>query len=310
LSHEASHNVDEVGNESLVMPGTDDSTEIDIRAEIAKVQGELIFFREACLPAFFGTAIHEVFQEGYVEWVRERILTRAGAVSDWQRATGRLAELLPLGLLPENAAKVSRDDFREFLLQPAAPGYCVRERRIIWRIRLFMDPTFCSLYCPTFPDLPAALKDPTRLSEIRSWLMHLPVDSAELANALCMALPFVADADPAFAKLALDPETWRNLVLADRDITEQQRSKRLKMVERSWFAHVLNNAILHVLGALGNNNFRLIRDYLDHPFICGGYTHLMPTYLFGVLFEKVAILRQLAHEGRCFPSSRYESPRT
>ena len=58
--------------------------------------------------------------------------------------------------------------------------------------------------------------------------MSLPVDSTELANALCMALPFIADADPAFAKLALDPETWRSLVLTDRDITEEQRAKRLK----------------------------------------------------------------------------------
>jgi hypothetical protein len=297
LSHESSHNVVEVGSDAVVMRGMEDSTEIDIRAEIAKVQAELIFFRERCLLAFFGTSIHEVFQQEYTDWVQEKIETRAGAESNWRRATSRLAELLPLGPLPENAAKISRGDFRDFLFQEATPSFCVREGRIVWKISLLMDPTCCSPYCPTFPDLPAALENPARLSEIHSWLMRLPVDSTELANALCMVLPFIADADPSFAKLALDPATWRNVVHNDGDITEEQRAKRLKIVEGPWFAHVLNNAILHVLGSLANNHFLLIEDLLDHPHLVGGYTHLMPHYLFAVLFEKVAIVREFAQEG-------------
>ena len=126
--------------------------------------------------------------------------------------------------------------------------------------------------------------------------MSLPVDSPELANALCMVLPFIADADPTFAKLALDPETWHSLVLADRDISEEERTKRLQLVEGLWFGHVLNNALLHVLGALANNHFMVIEDFLDHPFLVGGYTHLMPSYVFAVLFEKVAILRRVSAE--------------
>ena len=126
--------------------------------------------------------------------------------------------------------------------------------------------------------------------------MSLPVDSPELANALCMVLPLISDADPAFAKLALDPETWRNLVLADRDITEGEREKLLQMVNSQWFAHTLNNALLHVLGTLTNNHFTMIEDYLDHRCLRGGYTHLMPHYLFAVLFEKVVILRRLSEE--------------
>jgi len=126
--------------------------------------------------------------------------------------------------------------------------------------------------------------------------MSLPVDSPELANALCMALPLLADTDPNFAKLALDPDTWRSLVLNDRGITEEQRTKRLKMVDGLWFGHVLNNALLHVLGALANNNFLVIEDFLDHPYVCGGYSHLFSHYTFAVLLEKVAILRQLSEE--------------
>jgi hypothetical protein len=91
-----------------------------------------------------------------------------------------------------------------------------------------------------------------------------------------MTLPFVADADPAFAKKALDLSTWKNVT--------------------PWFEHVANNALLHVLGALANNHFMLIRDYLDHPCLYGNYTHLMPHYLFAVLFQKVSVLRQIAAE--------------
>jgi hypothetical protein len=270
--------------------------QIDIRAEIGTVQKELLFFRDRCLPAFFGMPIHECFEGEYAQWVQEKIATRAGAASNWQRATCRLAELLPLGPLPANSPTISRDDFREFLFQEATPGHCVREGRIIWQIRLFVDRTFFRYYCSTFPDLPAAMENlPARLPEVRQWLMSLSVDT-DLANVLCMILPFIADADPAFAKLALEPETWRTIVLADQDIAEEQGTQWLNRIEGPWFGHVLNNALLHVLGALANNHFTMIEDFLDHPFIVGGYTHLMPHYVFAVLFEKVMILRQLSEE--------------
>jgi hypothetical protein len=40
----------------------------------------------------------------------------------------------------------------------------------------------------------------------------------------------------------------------------------------------------------------MIEDFLEHPFLIGGYSHLMPSYLLAVLLEKVAILRQLSEE--------------
>ena len=91
-----------------------------------------------------------------------------------------------------------------------------------------------------------------------------------------MTLPFIADVDPAFAKKALDLDTW---------------GKTHPCLE-----HVVNNALLHVLASLANNHFMLIRDYLDHPCLFGRYTRLMPHYMFAVLFQKVSILRQLAAE--------------
>jgi hypothetical protein len=133
------------------------------------------------------------------------------------------------------------------------------------------------------------------LEDVKRWLMGLPPD-CELANSLCYLLPFVADADPAFVKLALDVDTWRGVVLADRGITEAEPAERLNLVDSWWFGYVLNNALLHALGGLASNHFLHIRDFLDHPLLRGRYTHLMPHYLFAVLFEKVLVLRRLSQE--------------
>jgi hypothetical protein len=265
------------------------AADIEIRAEVAEVQGELLSFRERVLPALFETPLDAVFGEDYCDWVREK---NNGPLSNWQEATRRLAELLPLG--PLTSSTISREDFKEFLFQEATPSFCFREGRIVWNIRLFVDKSLCSAYFPNLDS--AAFDNPERFPEVRPWLMRLPVDSCELANALCMALPFIADSDPAFAKLALDPETWRGIVQADPNISEEDRAQRLTFIGGLAFAHWLNNSLLHVLGALANNNFLMIDDLLDHPFLVGAYSHLTPSYLFAVLFEKVAILRQLSEE--------------
>jgi hypothetical protein len=135
-----------------------------------------------------------------------------------------------------------------------------------------------------------------KLPRIKTWLMTLPVTHCELSNALCMILPFIADVDPPFVGLALDPATWQSIVILDSAASEDERQRRLDAIEHGYLRHGMNNAILHVLGALGNNHFLLIRDYLTHPCLYGNYTHLMPHYLFAVLFQKVSVLRQLATE--------------
>ena len=108
-------------------------TRIDIRAEIAKVQGELVLFRDKCLPALFQTPIDGVFEGEYADWVREKT---DGRLSEWREATRRLVDLLPLG--PLAFSTISREDFEQFLFQDATPSYCVQEGRIGWRIRLFV----------------------------------------------------------------------------------------------------------------------------------------------------------------------------
>jgi len=283
---------------TILRKGLDDQvvieSEYDFSADIAKVQVELIFFRDQCLPAFLDGDVDESQGEAHAQWVQKKIHNVAGQLSDWLTATNRLSDFLPLGPLTADSPKLSRNDFTDFLFQEASPHMSVQDGKINWQIRLFMSPEISTLYCTSCPESPMnPEKFQARLPQVQSWLLSLPVDSLELCNALCYILPFVADADPAFAKLTLDPDTWRTLTLNNPDITEDERKTRLQMIE-GYFAHVLNNALLHVFGSLANNHFLLIADYLDHPRLRGGYCHLKPHYLFAVLFEKVAILRALA----------------
>jgi hypothetical protein len=96
-----------------------------------------------------------------------------------------------------------------------------------------------------------------KTERVKRWLLGLPVNDDVLWNALCMVLPSVADHDPAFAKLILDPDTWKAVVRTDASLTNEEKAQRLELIRRGYFCHVLNNALLHVLGALANNHFDL-----------------------------------------------------
>jgi hypothetical protein len=272
----------------------------DLRAEIARVQAELIVFRKECLPAFLSGPVQDFLADGMSEWLKRHIVTVAGRLSEWHDAALRLAEYLPLGPLSSDAPTLDRKDFGRFLFQEATPAFVVRDGRIVWRVEVCSFVDMALRRCAVFEDKADAAQDGWerflgRVEDVKRWLMGLPLD-CQLANSLCYLLPFVADADPAFVKLALDPDTWRGVVRADRGITEEERTKRMKLVDGYWFCHVLNNALLHTLGGLANNHFLDIRDFHDHPMLVGGYTHLMPHYLFAVLFEKVRVLRRLSQE--------------
>lgn len=273
-----------------------ENVRVDLKAEVAQVQAELTLFREECLPAFLDGPVQDFLEDGMSERLQQHIIAVAGRLSEWRDAALRLAEYLPLGPLPADAPDIDREDFGRFMFQEARPAFVVLGGRIVWRIELFM-PLDLAFQCPIFKGDAAEAEGgwerfASRVEDVKRWLMGLPPDCT-LANSLCVLLPFVADADPAFVKLALDTDTWRGLVRADRGITEEERAKRLKQVAGQWFAHILNNALLHALGGLANNHFPVIRDFLDHPQLRGSYTHLMPHYLFAILFEKVRGLRRL-----------------
>jgi len=218
-------------------------------------------------------------------------------LSSWQQAVTRLGDLLPIS---SERTVLNAEDFQDFMFQVATPAFSFADGRIRWRVSLFISREWVHGFCP-----PPCLERKenaeneerewlAKLPQIKTWLLGLSVTDSVLLNALCMVVPFIADLDPPFVKLALDPETWRSIVSTNTAVTEVQRRNWSNVIDNWHFGHVINNAMLHVLGALANNHFMLIRDYLDHPCLYGHYSRLMPHYLFALLFQKVSILRQLA----------------
>jgi hypothetical protein len=275
------------------------SPALDLKAETAKVQRELTAFRTTYLPALFGQPIAEVLPDFMPETIRFLVVEIAGRLSPWQGAVSRLAEALPFDLDGRSLVPLNREAFAECMFQQTTPGWSIRAGVIVWKIGLgdLMEVAW-HWYRKLFAwpeDLEAARRQfPSTVAAVRPWLMRQPVDHSGLWNALCVLVPLLADEDPGFAKLALDPETWRAIVRANQSLTVEQREQQLAVIDRGYLGHVLNNALLHVLGALANNHFLEITDFLDHPHLLGGYTGLMPHYLFAVLFEKVTTLRRLA----------------
>jgi len=242
--------------------------------EIAKVQAELVMFRDECLPVFLGPHPHDTPHS-----ITALKIEESNQLLPWYEAVTKLSESLPLP--GDSLAPLNAGEFKDFMFQEAAPAYSLSDNNIRWKIGLFCDMTIAlrdGLRPPCLGKVGEVTEEEfwAAISEIEKWFLTFDAMDGHLWNPLCMTLPFVADADPAFAKKALDLSTWKNA--------------------KPVFEHVINNALLHVLGSLANNHFTLIRDYLDHPCLYGNYTHLMPHYLFAVLFQKVSILRQLAAE--------------
>ena len=243
--------------------------------EIAKVQAEIVAFRNEYLPVFLEISRTP---ELIPPIAFERQQNTFHLLSSWQDAITKVGDALPL---PGDTTTLDPAEYKDFMFCEGTPAYSLSNNNIRWKIGMFCDISIVLLsgYLPpslgnggdfTEADFWASIP------EIEAWLLSFDAMDGRLWNPLCMTLPFVADVDPAFAKKALDLNTWGKV--------------------NPCFEHVVNNALLHVLASLANNHFMLIRDYLDHPCILGRYTRLMPHYLFAVLFQKVSILRQLATE--------------
>jgi len=277
---------------------------IDLDAENARVLGELEAFRDKCLPAFFAPGgIHPV-------WDDRRALGEPDVANRplhrWRQAVDRLALALVEPELP-----LHRDEFEDFLFEKPEPGYTVRDGQIVWRVGV-------GLYGNREPNAYAFLErmglgdvvegDPveflnSRVPAARTWLLGLGVDHPNLGDTLSCLLPLLAEGAPEIVKELVDLETWRALVLDEAGITPtpEVRVRRLEIVDVV-LPRYLNNALLHVFGALANTHFPSILDLLGqpnllgHPNLLGGYTDLFSHYLFGVLFGKVEILRRLERE--------------
>jgi hypothetical protein len=264
-----------------------DEMGIDLEAEIARVRDELVAFRDVCLPAFFGRGgIPDAAHPG------------PGAVGltshDWARAADRLQEALPHG---RRAGRLDLDDF-SFLHVTPEPSYSVDRGRIAWRCETFF-PIYSDDHLGYIRSLMGGEANSgndreTLIARLPDWFLGLAVDDTVLWNALSSTLPVLVDPKPQFVRRALDPETWRDVVRGRPGLTQEDRAGKLECIDGSWFGHILNNALLHVLAAAANNRHGLLLELLGHPNLPGRYTRLMPHYLLGILLAKVRALRALA----------------
>jgi hypothetical protein len=287
---------------------------VPLEAEIASVQRELYTLRDEYLPVFLALPPGGHFPRFTPDFVRAQEQQISQRLSRWRQAVSRLSAALSLAHRGESGSALVKENFSDFTFQEATPSYTVTDQGIHWEIGLFVNMVWVRNWCLP-PALRAAGKADAEkedllavLPEVKTRLLGLAIDGSVLANAFSMIVPFIADVDPSFAKLSLDPETWRCLVRGNATISEEQRQKWLASIDDELFRHAINNALLHVFGSLANNHFMAIRDYLDHPCLYGGYTGLMPHYLFALLFQKVSMLRQLTTEGSSTPVVANSSP--
>ena len=260
-----------------------------LKTEIGLVHRELTVFRDEFLPVILAEPLPGVM----------RSAATSNRLSEWQSAVTRLMDFLPIS---SDMSKPNSEDFDAFMFTKGTPNFTVSETGVRWKISVFIpvDWEYNAFWPPFLPPQETALgRESTfmgNLSQIKNWLMTLSVWDDELLNGLSYFLPLIADVDPAFVKLAIDPQTWQTLVESNAALSESDRGKMLGSIEHGHFRHATNNALLHVFAGLANNHFQEIRDYFDHPCLYGSYTRLMPHYLFALLFQKVSILHELCSE--------------
>ena len=124
-------------------------TDLNIKYEIAKVQTELIFFRDQCLPAFLDREVDDSLGEEYAEWVREKIQAVAGPLSGWQRATASQVASATIGKNQQEITVATNSDSRStflrtvsrrrFLLQASLTSAILAAASSLGGVRLFAD---------------------------------------------------------------------------------------------------------------------------------------------------------------------------
>jgi hypothetical protein len=272
--------------------------------EIAKVVYELTVLRDVYLPMLARCSMLELSSEGCVPSDQFPVKETTARLALWIQAVDELNRAASRANRDAHRTPLRAEDFKEFMWQEATPAFSWVPKGIRWNISVFtsLDKVH-RLDCP--PSLARKDKDYATaeevlaaLPEVKRWMLSLPPE-CQLMNVLCQLLPVIADADPRFVKKALDLRTWRWQVMANTTASEEERREWLNGIDgHGVFRCGVNNALLHNIAALGNNHFMAIRHFLKHPCIPGGYTGLIPHYLFALLFQKVSILRQIAAGGR------------
>jgi hypothetical protein len=229
---------------------------------------------------------------------RERRVTRLGErrwdtppIIEWQHAAARIA-----GALTADTDSLPRfynvDEFGDFLWQDPGTPYFVENGRIRWLMHECYREEW---QCDHLPEAyrPGDANDkPQYVAAIKRWLLDPQTRTADLERAFYWAIHSVADVEPEFVRAIMDIRTWRRRIRTNTALTEAERQDELSETY-GMFNYALNNALLHVLAGMSDNNFMAVRDCLELPSFRGGYAGYLPEYLLQVLFTKVQVLTDL-----------------
>lgn|GEM_PF-4957495 len=255
---------------------------IDSDALVAALRKELVTFKMELVPAFVSkTPITSIRREP------------ALSIADWQSAADNLLKALQDDAMRSDRTDLSVIDSHRLM------RLMTRNGQAWWGAESPLPFEIVSKYCPVLSllDSERILTDHEHVGllvpEIKSWMVGLPIRSLVLHNSLSLVLPLLVDHDLEFVLNATTSVFWRDQLRIGSSLSRRAQNRVQLFLNGPIFSHVLNNALLHVISAMANNQFVLIRRLVDHPNLQGNYTGLMLSKIFETLQSKYTTIANL-----------------
>ena len=275
---------------------------IVLGAEVARLRRELEIFGRCYLPRLLAGRVL-AYHEGAARLIV--VPEDPGRLRAWQAAVDRLVLALP-GTGPDGpGGDPDPAEFGDLLTDPGAGDWAPGPARIDWRLSPLPEPwpehrEDVARVILGQANLTVVGADPHveqlrfhRLA-VRRWFLALPINRRLDPGLPAALLPVLAEADPAFARRAIDPLALEAAVRADRSLTPSDVSRYVGYFRGYFYRSAVSSALARVLAALANNRFDEIGRFLDLPEVHGNWKGAMPRFVFAVLLGKVTVLRGLA----------------
>lgn len=274
----------------------------DLLAEVARLRCEVEVFRSRYLPHLLAGRVL-AHREGAARLIL--VPEDPGRLGAWRAAVDRLVLALP-GTGPGGpGGDPDPVEFGDLLTDPAAGDWVPGPARIDWGLSPLPEPWSehreeVAREILEEAGLAVGGADPPverlRLHRhaVRRWFLALPIGRRLAPGLPAALLPVLAEADPAFARRAIDPRALEAAVRADRSLTPGEAARHVGYVRGYFYRRAVSSALARVLAALANNRFGDIGRFLNLPEIHGNWNGFMPRFLFAVLLGKVTALRGLA----------------
>jgi len=287
---------------------TDDpggGSRLDLASEVARLGSELDLFGHHYLPRLLAPRLL-AYREGSARLIE--IPGDPDRLRSWRAAVTRLGRMLPADGATWPRGDPEPAEFGDFLVDPAAGDGLPGAGRIDWRLSPLPEPwpehrEDVAREILAGAGFAASDEDSSveqlRLHRhaVRRWLLALPTDRRLDPGLPSSLLPVLAEADPAFARRAIDTRRLEAAVRADRSLAPGEVARHVGYVRGYFYRSAVSSALARVLAALANNRFGEIGRFLDLPEIYGNWNAFMPRFLFAVLLGKVSVLRDLEWSG-------------